>query len=608
MEKFMVVEMNNPKLIVMYYGRFQPPHIGHIGVYQKIASVFGKSNVYVGTSDKTDREKSPLSFQWKSKLLTAMGVPANRIVQTKRNYNADEVQSSLGVDPSNSVFIVAIGQKDAGRLKKAKYFDQYKKGGELEPMSEKAYYYIIPNVKMGGKVMSATDVRKILRKDELTKNDYAYLKQAIGATKASVGNLKKLFESYEKEASMLSEGAMGGHMNNLYDDHSLTFSELETIISDSLSGELNKSEMTEKVDGQNLFASVINGKVRLSRNKSQTKNKGAGAMSIKDIVAKWPNTPTVRDAFIQAFKALDVAFKQFSEKELVDIFDNGSNWVNMEIISPSNPNVFHYGTPQVVFHGLEMVDDSGAKIGVNQKLTSKLYKKIDSITPGDTPVKTPPFVKLKQHEDFSKKTKHFIAKLGKFRSLQKVGKGASLGQWYEKYFNKKLTAIESKLKSKIDPKLKKKIIHRLAWNDKSLKMTTVRKELGDAFLYGEISKLAKGIEEEYKTAREPLVLLLMELGTEVLKNLEHYLSASPEETVNTLRKDIASKISQVSGSKNPDDMKKMRAIIKRIDSVGGMNKIVPTEGIVFGYNGKTYKITGTFAPLTQLLGIGKFGK
>ena len=38
-------------------------------------------------------------------------------------------------------------------------------------------------------------------------------------------------------------------------------------------------------------------------------------------------------------------------------------------------------------------------------------------------------------------------------------------------------------------------------------------------------------------------------------------------------------------------------------ALGGVDKIVPNEGIVFVYKENTYKLTGTFAPLNQILGI-----
>ena len=43
------------------------------------------------------------------------------------------------------------------------------------------------------------------------------------------------------------------------------------------------------------------------------------------------------------------------------------------------------------------------------------------------------------------------------------------------------------------------------------------------------------------------------------------------------------------------------AVTKPISKV--LDKIVPNEGIVFVYAGNTYKLTGAFAPLNQILGI-----
>ena len=53
--------------------------------------------------------------------------------------------------------------------------------------------------------------------------------------------------------------------------------------------------------------------------------------------------------------------------------------------------------------------------------------------------------------------------------------------------------------------------------------------------------------------------------------------------------------------------KDIEEIKKRIEDLGGFEKLVPTEGIVFVYKGKTYKLTGLFAPINQLLGIGGLG-
>jgi hypothetical protein len=37
-----------------------------------------------------------------------------------------------------------------------------------------------------------------------------------------------------------------------------------------------------------------------------------------------------------------------------------------------------------------------------------------------------------------------------------------------------------------------------------------------------------------------------------------------------------------------------------------VDSIVPSEGIVFKYKGKTYKFTGAFAPINQIAGLINF--
>lgn len=597
--------MNNPKLIVIYYGRFQPPHMGHIGVYHNIAATFGSSNVYIGTSDIQDAERSPLSFQWKQKLLKTMGVPANRIIKTRATYKSEEVQHALGVDPKNSVFIVAVGEKDETRLKGGKYYEKYKKGMKLKPMTEKGYYYIIPNIKMGGKVMSATDIRKVLRKNELTTKDYDYLRKAMGIGRAQADNLKPLFE----HRVPLQEGGYAGHMTNMFEDPHLTFSDFENIIKASLNGEINREEISEKVDGQNLFASVKNGRVILARNKTQIKNKGESALTVEKISELFKDKPSVKKAFLTAMSGLESSIFQLSKKDVSEIFDNGRNWINIEILAPSNKNVFLYDTKDmIVFHNLQIVGDDGNSAGISADLQKKLFSKIRNIKQGEVAVHPPVMMSVRPHEDFSAKSKYFIGKLNKFRAQQKLGPSATLGQWFESYFNKKLSSIEGNLKTKIKPKVRSRIIQRFAYNDSSISMAEVKKELEDAYLYGEIAKIASNIDDEYKIAREPLELLLMELGVEVLSNLETYMSANPDHTIATLRKDIATKIKQIRASKNVDDIQKMRELLQKIESIGGLQKVVPTEGIVFSWNGKTYKMTGSFAPLGRLLGMGRYGR
>jgi hypothetical protein len=50
-------------------------------------------------------------------------------------------------------------------------------------------------------------------------------------------------------------------------------------------------------------------------------------------------------------------------------------------------------------------------------------------------------------------------------------------------------------------------------------------------------------------------------------------------------------------------IEKLKLELGRLKSIGGSKKIVPNEGIVFLYKGNTFKLTGTFASVNQILGI-----
>jgi hypothetical protein len=78
---------------------------------------------------------------------------------------------------------------------------------------------------------------------------------------------------------------------------------------------------------------------------------------------------------------------------------------------------------------------------------------------------------------------------------------------------------------------------------------------------------------------------------------------NPDKAVRDMKKRIDKTIKDVRKSGDPKKIEKLKLELQRLKSIGGKDKIVPNEGIVFVYNGSTFKLTGTFAPVNQLLGI-----
>jgi nicotinamide mononucleotide adenylyltransferase len=161
--------------LVVYPGRFQPLHKGHLASYQHLVGKFGAENVYIATSDVQAPVTSPFSYSEKTMMASKLGVPASHIVRVKNPYQAQEITQSAP-DPDNTVLIFALSEKDmsadAPRFKfgtkkdgTASYMQPYPADGKkLKPMTKHAYVYITPTVDFkvrGVNANSASEIRKL---------------------------------------------------------------------------------------------------------------------------------------------------------------------------------------------------------------------------------------------------------------------------------------------------------------------------------------------------------------------------------------------------------------------------------------------------------------
>lgn len=131
-------EQNKPKIVVTYPGRFQPFHQGHAGVFAQLQKKFGRDSVYILTSNDTSSAKSPFNFSDKYQLMTAAGVPGDKIIETNQMYKLPD-----SIDATNTIFITAVGAPDADRLNPDTFTkrDQKDKDGNVtKPAGSPSYY------------------------------------------------------------------------------------------------------------------------------------------------------------------------------------------------------------------------------------------------------------------------------------------------------------------------------------------------------------------------------------------------------------------------------------------------------------------------------------
>jgi len=155
------------RTIVIFGGRFHPPHLGHKSVYDKLSQEFGADNTYIVSSNKQAPMSSPFTFEQKKKLWTFMGVPDDHVVQVKNPYMPKEITDHL--DTANTAIVFAISAKDSKRFtfkpKKdgsPSYMQPYEKDKHPEPIDNCGYILIAPTMNFeinGEPVTSASEIR-----------------------------------------------------------------------------------------------------------------------------------------------------------------------------------------------------------------------------------------------------------------------------------------------------------------------------------------------------------------------------------------------------------------------------------------------------------------
>ena len=154
-------ESQTKNTLVIYGGRFQPIHQGHAQVFRYLQAEFGDS-VWLATSNLVKLPNSPFTFEEKFELATFMGIPPDRIIQTRSPYKPTELLDQ--VDPHQTKLIFAIGAKDADRFEGAKSIQPFEKLSKCLTMDHMAYSITIPTVEFelfGQTITSASQIREL---------------------------------------------------------------------------------------------------------------------------------------------------------------------------------------------------------------------------------------------------------------------------------------------------------------------------------------------------------------------------------------------------------------------------------------------------------------
>jgi hypothetical protein len=273
--------------------------------------------------------------------------------------------------------------------------------------------------------------------------------------------------------------------------------------------------------------------------------------------------------------------------------------MNLEVIYPESVNVIPYGQALLVFHGTFEYDEAGNIIGEDQtagRILAGMVKQINQNVQSKYTLQGPPVIKLPKNIELNKlQPKYFgmISKLqNEFGLKDNQGVAEYHQKWWEVFVNKNAPTL--------DEQQKIGLVKRWAFMDKSFRL----KDIGNEKIRNWAEKIDK--EDQTKISKDNLMKferIFLGVGSDVLSFMSSVLTVNPDSAKRVMVGRLEQTIKDVEAKGTPAQIAKLKLELQRLNDIGGFEKIVPNEGIVFSYNGYTMKLTGSFAPSNQILGI-----
>jgi hypothetical protein len=425
--------------------------------------------------------------------------------------------------------------------------------------------------------------------------------------------------------NLIKEGGAAGHMAHPWDDHGLTFNDMKEIVSRGLAGRLDiENAVTEKTDGQNIQITWKNGEIGFARNKGTIINPMTTSEIIADFERKYQESvekngvdaaagyKLVVDAYRATAEDLTQSLRSIPEEKLNQIFKNGRVFANMEIIYPATKNVIAYDKAHLQFHNLVEYDERGNAAETDltggammqriiQDANAHMQKTFSFIPPQR--------IKLGRVYDFEDQQAAFFNEIDQLQRQFNLKDTDMIREYHMAWWRDIISTKAQQLNYDIPEDVLTTLIYRWSFGDKSKNITILKKEINNPEFLAWVAEFDKKDFKQYqKQNLEPFESIFLRLGVVVLQNATNFLAANPDKTVQDIKTELAQLIKDLQAKNDPATMKQLETQLRRIQKLGGFNSIVPSEGVVFTFQGNTYKMTGAFAPINQILGTLKYAR
>jgi hypothetical protein len=390
-----------------------------------------------------------------------------------------------------------------------------------------------------------------------------------------------------------------------------------------LEGRLDiEQAVTEKTDGQNIFVTWKDGQPGFARNKGTIINPMTPDQIVADFERKYRESvekngvegsegyKLVVEAYRTCAEDLTEALNKIPADKLQQIFKNGRVFANMEIIYPATKNVIAYDKAHLQFHNLVEYDEKGNVIetdltggalmqSVIQDANAHMQKTFSFIPPQR--------IKMGRVYNFEDQQAAFFNEIDQLEKRYNLKDTDVISDYHKAWWRDVIQTKANELGYQIPEQVLTALIYRWAFDDKSTNIAMLKKQIDNPQFSEWVTEFDKKDFKQYRKQNlEPFESIFLRLGVLVLQNASNFLAANPNKTVQEIRTELSKLIQELQAKNDPATLSKLQQELKRIERLGGFDSIVPAEGMVFTYQGNTYKMTGAFAPVNQILGVLKY--
>jgi hypothetical protein len=425
-------------------------------------------------------------------------------------------------------------------------------------------------------------------------------------------------------------GGVAGHMDHLYDNPDLTFGKMKEILQAAANAEL---EAEEKVDGQNLFLSYSlkdddyvyvpedemnrktnstkRGRARGARNKGNLK---AGGLDATGLANKFAGRGGLTQAFTGGFAAFEQAVEALSDEEKMRVFGPDADiWYNAEIMDPGtegNPNdpgsvnVIKYDNKTLKIHGVghfvwDKDEQEKKPVPYNslQIIDNNLEKMQQQLSNSPFNLARKATIQLQKLEDEEALSK-VMSIINREMQENNLNDNSTMTDYM-------YARLDNGLDADIPETTRDGIVKYLLKLPGNVGLRALKKGLQPEDLQ-DLNQIIASKKMILLQAIQPLEVAIHDFAVELLKGLDSVFIADTDAEVARLRDELSQAVRAITatGAEDPQSMEVMQRHLNKIKDFSQIT--TPVEAVVFDYDGHTYKFSGNFAPLNQILGMFKF--